>query len=216
MSDRYDVSGSIEAQFEPGSDGQVLRNRLGIVDPGQLEDLEFDRLFTLEEQLIDELLIDQQIMVNDLREWHFRWLGEIYEWAGRYRTVALSKDNFPFATPGRIPALMATYEKRYLSTLTPCVGMTRAQIVDALSVCHVELILIHPFRDGNGRVARLLAMIMAIQAGFPPLDFQSLVDNKAAYVEAIHAGVSKDYDPMRNCFDGVIRDSLRMGFEKGE
>lgn len=214
MSDRYDVSGSIEAQFEPGSDGQVLRNRLGIVDPGQLENLEFDRLFKLEEELVNEVLIDQQILVGDLCEWHFRWLGRIYEWAGRYRTVALSKDGFPFAAPGRIPALMATYEKQYLNTLTPCAGMTRAQIVDALSVCHVELILIHPFRDGNGRVARLLATIMAIQAGFPPLDFQSLVDNKAAYVEAIHAGVSKDYDPMRRCFDGVIRDSSGTGVGK--
>ena len=29
--DRYDVSGLVEAQFEPGSRGRVLRNRLGII-----------------------------------------------------------------------------------------------------------------------------------------------------------------------------------------
>jgi len=29
----------------------------------------------------------------------------------------------------------------------------------------VELILIHPFREGNGRIARFLSVLMALQAG---------------------------------------------------
>ncbi len=32
---------------------------------------------------------------------------------------------------------------------------------------HEELVLIHPFREGNGRVARLLSTLMAFQAGLP-------------------------------------------------
>lgn len=37
---RYDVSGLPEAQFEPGSNEQVLRNRLGIESPKEMDDAE--------------------------------------------------------------------------------------------------------------------------------------------------------------------------------
>jgi cell filamentation protein len=40
-----------------------------------------------------------------------------------------------------------------------------------LAVTHVELILIHPFREGNGRLARLLADVMAVQADRGLLDY---------------------------------------------
>ena len=39
---------------------------------------------------------------------------------------------------------------------------------------HVELVLIHPFREGNGRLARLLAMLMGLQAGLPMLVFDEM------------------------------------------
>ena len=35
----------------------------------------------------------------------------------------------------------------------------------SIAMVHTELLLIHPFRDGNGRLARWLADIMAAQAG---------------------------------------------------
>jgi cell filamentation protein len=58
-----------------------------------------------------------------------------------------------------------------LGEYTPC----RFDAIDmqaaALAVVHGELILIHPFREGNGRCARLLAMLMGLQAGLPTLDF---------------------------------------------
>jgi cell filamentation protein len=41
------------------------------------------------------------------------------------------------------------------------------QMAMAIAVVHAELLLIHPFRDGNGRLARWVADVMAIQAGYP-------------------------------------------------
>ncbi|MBI5664977.1 MAG: Fic family protein, partial [Nitrospirae bacterium] len=35
------------------------------------------------------------------------------------------------------------------------------EIVTALAVIHTELMLVHPFREGNGRAGRLLAVLMA-------------------------------------------------------
>lgn len=36
------------------------------------------------------------------------------------------------------------------------------------------MVLVHPFRDGNGRISRLLAILMALQAGLPILNFEHI------------------------------------------
>jgi cell filamentation protein len=38
-------------------------------------------------------------------------------------------------------------------------------LIRGLAEIHVEFVLIHPFREGNGRIARLLADVMACLAG---------------------------------------------------
>ena len=69
---------------------------------------------------------------------------------------------------------MAEFERDELAVSTPCEGMDRDRLVSALAHTHGELVIIHPFREGNGRCARLLAWLMALQAGLPPLDFAPL------------------------------------------
>jgi cell filamentation protein len=83
----------------------------------------------------------------------------------------ISKGTFTFAAAARVPALMKQLEHGPLREYTPCRFDTLADQASALAIVHSELILIHPFRDGNGRCARLLAMLMGLQAGLPALDF---------------------------------------------
>lgn len=79
----------------------------------------------------------------------------------------------------------------------------------ALAETHVELVLIHPFREGNGRIARVLATLMALQAGLPPLDFMPLAGHaRKAYFAAIQAGMDRNYEPMTGLFGKVIGRSL--------
>ena len=124
----------------------------------------------------------------------------MYEWAGRYRQVNLGKAGFQFAAATQISRLMERLDREFLSRFTPCVGMGHDQLVEAIAVVHVELILIHPFREGNGRLARLLANVMAMQANKPELDFTPWDAHKAEYYAAIQAGLD-DYGPMK----GLVR-----------
>ena len=79
----------------------------------------------------------------------------------------------------------------------------------ALAEVHVELILIHPFREGNGRIARLLSVLMALQAGLPPPDFSELQEAKREeYFTAVQAGMDRDYKPMERIFNEVIERML--------
>jgi cell filamentation protein len=75
----------------------------------------------------------------------------------------------------------------------------------AMATVHAELVLVHPFRDGNGRCARLLAVLMGLQAGLPVLDFTGVRGReRTRYIAAVHAALDRDYEPMTAVFRGII------------
>lgn len=207
--DRYDVSGLTEAQFEPGSNEQVLKNRLGIASPQAMDDAEARALEQALLALIGNYDERHRFTAADICKIHKNWLGEIYEWAGAYRQVNISKGDFPFAAAARVPALMAEFEKAVLARYTPCNFKDRADVVRALAETHAELVLIHPFREGNGRTARIVSILMALQVGLPLLDFSVIAEEqKPAYFAAVQAGLDRNYQPMERLFAEIIEQSL--------
>ena len=208
MTGRYDTTGNIEAQFEPDSNDRVLANKLSISDPEEMDDIELGLLNRLHEDVIGSVDADQPITVADVCEWHRSWLGNVYVWAGRYRTLNMGKGDFHFAASGQIPRLMGKLDKEILPIHTPCTGMSEDHLTEAIAVVHVELILIHPFREGNGRLSRLLASVMALQAGWPELDYTPWDDCKTNYVASIQAGMT-DYEPMKSLVRRVLRETAR-------
>ena len=207
--DRYDTSELEEAQSEPGSRGRVLKNLLGIKSKKEMDRVEGrEQVRALEElaALYDE---DHRFTAADVCRIHKIWLGRVYSWAGKYRQVNLKKDNFPFAAAAHIQKLMTDFEKGPLRKFTPCRPAPTEDLAQALAVVHVELVLIHPFREGNGRVARLLAVLMGLQAGLPALYFENLSGRKRQqYFAAVRAGHGHDYEPMAELFSAVIRRTL--------
>ncbi len=122
----------------------------------------------------------------------------------------MSKDGFPFAAPLRIEVSMQEFEKRYLAIYTPCRYSDLNELTLALGAVHIELILIHPFREGNGRTARLLADLRVMQANRPPLNFAAIdkTENDIGfeqYILAIHAGVGGNYNPIQEIFHKLLK-----------
>ncbi len=206
MTDRYDTTNSPEGQFQPGSQGLVLLNKLGIIESTVMDDVELSLFQQLNLSVLNDVSEDQIITSDDLCEWHRRWLGNVYEWAGQYRTVNMGKGSFQFAAAHLVPKLMQEFNDKFLAVYTPCRGIDEEKLVNALAILHIEYILVHPFREGNGRLSRLLAVVMALQAGQPPLDFSYMDNNKNEYFSAIRAGLD-NYQPMKDLFRQVLRDS---------
>lgn len=94
---RYDVSSLVETQFEPGSHEQVLKNRLGIKSSKEMDTVEVHALERVTVGLVGKHNEWHRFTAGDICEIHKKWLGEIYEWAGEYRRVNVSKGDFPFA-----------------------------------------------------------------------------------------------------------------------
>lgn len=207
---KYAASGV--GDFQAGSKGKVLRNRLGIVRVREIEDAELVGYQKAERKLIEEYTAGHRFALGDIDHIHKLFLGDIYDWAGRYRDVNLSKGGFPFAAAMAIPQAMRSFERRFLARYTPCWGRSLEAIANAIAAVHVEFLLIHPYREGNGRTARLLATLMAYQAGLAGLDF-SFIKSRGKefdrYVAAIHAGLDADYAPMEEIIMRAITGALK-------
>ena len=210
MTDRYDTSNLPEDQYEPSSNGTVLKNLLGITSKAELEHIEEVRFERLIEEAMGRFDSDHRFTADDLLWFHKFWLGEVFIWAGTYRAVNIGKGGFLFAAAAHVPELMLQFESQQLARLTPCRFTSIQEVAAALAEVHVELVLIHPFREGNGRIARLLSVLMALQAGLPPLDFSEIQGEKRErYFSAVQAGMDRDYQPMAKIFERVIDRTMQ-------
>jgi cell filamentation protein len=215
MRRKYAATGP-EAEFEPGSRGRVLRNVLGITRVRDMNEAESQALELAQDAALDQYGPSHRFTAKDMCALHRLWLGPIYPWAGDYRSVNIGKGGFQFAHALRIAGLMADLERGPLRRYTPCGAANDIDVARALAEVHAELILVHPFRDGNGRLARLLALLMALQAALPPLDFSPLAGSgKRGYIGSIHAAMNHDYAPLTVNFERVIERSRRRAASKG-
>ena len=202
-----------DEDFEPDSNNEVLKNYLEIKTIDRMSALEEQELKRTELELLKIFDANHSFTAEDICNIHELWLGDIYPSAGKYRTVNMSKEGFPFAAPSRIESSMKEFEKKYLAKYTPCHCTDFKELANALGVIHIELIVIHPFREGNGRTARLLADLMVMQANKPPLNFTAIdqTENEQGfkqYILAIHAGVSGNYEPIEKVFRALLEQSI--------
>lgn len=79
----------------------------------------------------------------------------------------------------------------------------------AAAAVHAWLAHIHPFDDGNGRVARLLANMIVGRAGLPPLVVQ-LVGDRERYITALQiSDQGGDLAPLVGVFVSIMRRAVR-------
>jgi len=202
---KYSI-GSEQDQFEPGSDNKVLKNKLGIAAEQDMHGAENSLLLKLYEYIYEPEFAVTTLSFADILVWHRKWLGNVYSWAGSIRSVNMGKGGFEFAAAQRIPALMARFDCDYLQRYAELVTWERECLIGYLASSHVEFILIHPFREGNGRISRLLMDVMAAQAGYEPLDYSLWDEHKDFYFKAIQAGHAGDYQHMQRLVRDILED----------
>lgn len=123
-------------------------------------------------QRADEPLPEGRLSVRHYQAIHRHLFQDVFAWAGRFRTVRMSKDASAFCYPEHIAREMKSLfeslkAKRYFHGLSTEDFATSA--ADFLSTLNA----IHPFREGNGRTQTILLALLADRAGHP-LDLERL------------------------------------------
>ena len=103
---------------------------------------------------------------------------------------------------------MTSFEVQHLVEHTPCPNEPISSTARRLAIVHGELLLIHPFREGNGRLARWLGDLMALQAGHLRPEFQFKGKGgggrRAAYLTAVQRAYGEDYELLTAFFEEAL------------
>ena len=182
----------------------ALENKLGITDSAELarEEERISKLRALALFETDFLSSLTPGTFDSLSKIHAYLFSDIYEFAGKIRTVNIAKGSFRFAPLMYLNAALENIEKMPQSTFD--------QIVEK----YVEMNVAHPFREGNGRATRIwLDHILKCELGVV-VDW-SLVD-KSDYLLAMERSPIKDIE-IKYLLKGALTEKVddRMVFMKG-
>ena len=125
-----------------------------------------------------------------LRSLHHRMFGEVWRWAGVYRSsnknIGVDREQIQIRLDEALDNVRYWIEHK---TFPP----------DEIAVrFHHELVFIHPFPNGNGRWSRLMADILAIRLGQPRFSWgrsslRAADKTRQAYIEALKAADNHDF-----------------------
>ena len=183
-----------------GPDG-ILLNYAGCLDHEELYRRE-DEGVARAMEFVSKLLGRPEhapLTVSLVQQVHRALLGEIYPFAGAWRTVALHKGGGPKKgpmPPGGIGPLMDIFEREVLSK-SPVIADDDTAVFEFAAEVMGEFIAIHPFREGNGRTAFILGNLILMQNDLLPLDVYDRHRDQDRYFKACEAArVHKNYTPM--------------------
>ena len=179
-------------------DSCILRNKLGIKNEEQLEEAERN---------ITALRI-LQLKTGELRgEPNFKYLckihkhifGDIYSWAGKIRTVDISKGNMfcnsQFILENAEDIFNRLKKENYLQDYKDVNKMS-----ERLAYYLSEINALHPFREGNGRAQREFIIVLARRAGYV-VDFSKV--SQEEMIQASEKAFYCDYSHMNDIFSRI-------------
>lgn len=158
----------------------ALENKLGITDSAELarEEEKISKkkaVWLFESGTLDTLPVGTFSALQAIHKYLFE---EIYDFAGKLRTVNIAKSNFRFAPLIYLEAALANINKMPQSTY------------DEIIEKYVEMNIAHPFREGNGRSTRIWLDLM-LKKGISKVVDWSKVD-KEDYLLAMERSPIKD------------------------
>lgn len=123
----------------------ALENKLGINDSAELARVEERISKTKAIKLYENNIVEDFVVgkFSGLAKIHKFLFDELYDFAGKIRTVNIAKGNFRFA-----PVM-------YLETALKHIDDMPQSTFDEIIEKYVEMNVAHPFREGNGRSARI-------------------------------------------------------------
>lgn len=187
-------------------DFKVLRNKLNLRNPVELDHAE---------RLIVRNRAQQGVPKGDfdlrhLQAVHKHLFGGVYDWAGKVRTVEISKGGSQFQPKSFIETGVANVHRRIVAA-DYLKGSNRDGFAKQAGEIIGDLNHVHPFREGNGRTQLQFLNQLAERAGHR-FDIQKLDRN--AWMRASAKANDCDYTLMQDSIRDALNDGGRIRSEK--
>ena len=182
----------------------TLENKLGITDPAELARAEEEMTKRKAAALFQEGVLDtfEVGTFRGLSQIHRYLFEDLYPFAGQIRQVNLAKGSFRFAS-----AL-------YLEPALKKISAMPQETFDQIAEKYVEMNVAHPFREGNGRSARIWLDAMLKKELGLVVDWQKV--DKEEYLRAMERSPVNDLE-IKTLLKGALTDRIgdREVFMKG-
>ena len=182
-----------------------MKDKTHIADATYIDDISGLRLDTSTQYTMDEIYLYEAKNITQatlkylsLAPFSFQWLlilhkdmfGDVWEWAGKLRQVVLSI--------GVKAYLVSTEIKKLVDDLEFWEENKSFDVIEIASRIHHRTVQIHPFLNGNGRWARMLANIYLKQNGLQPTKWNENLLSKENlhrddYIKALKKADTGDY-----------------------
>lgn len=193
----------------------VPYNKLGTTLPTVVEDYEARGLSLAYARMQQRFRTTTVLKIEHILSLHEIAFSELYSWAGKLRTVDIEKnDKFPFKWPPwqNVEQGLSELQRQHLNQLTPATDCSLDELSERIATIVNELLFIHPFREGNGRIARLVGDILAMQAEYPQVKYWYDQAEKDLYTEAVHAGYRGNNNPLSR----IVREGIERNIKAFE
>lgn len=178
---------------------EILKNKLQIKDKQELLSAEIEltsnRLYELQKKPINEKFDFQHLC-----KIHEHIFQDLFEWAGKTRTVNIGKGNL-FCLVQHIPNYATSIFNNYY---TDCINAknNKEQFVHILTEHYADLNALHPFREGNGRTQREFTRELCLTCGYTfDLNKTNHQEMLEASIESFNTGNNRQ---LENIFQKAI------------
>jgi Fic family protein len=178
--------------------GKPLKDHEEVVGHARALDLIYDWV-TRKSEITEQDIFDLHKAVQT------QAVFDVYKPVGAWKiepnwTSMINRDRqviFEYADPRDVPALMKVWLELLNSHIKQQLPENKA--VCAYAEVHMAFVRIHPFFDGNGRIARLVSNIPVLKSGFPPVIIPK--QRRMEYISALteyhlSAGIPKPDQPL--------------------
>lgn len=161
-------------------------NKLEIKELEILTEIEKELLVRAYEKFHNELNENIEFNEKYLSKVHETFFAPLYTWAGKYRTVNISKDKSMFCPYINLDSFSKeiftklkndNFLKNYEDT------SKKSEFIDKLSFYICELNVLHPFNEGNGRALRLFFDMIVTYNGYEYINYEEALENNE-YINA--------------------------------
>ena len=164
-------------------ESDIPKNKLDITSSELIHEIENNLLIEAYEKFSHELNKDTKFNEEYFVNIHKKTFEALYDFAGVYRTVNMSKGNSQFC----LSKYLGSQSTRIFTELAKdkYLAMCKDKVEFAKKIAYYqsELIALHPFYELNGRTLRLFFDLLSVFNGYKAIDYSGSIDD-GKYIEA--------------------------------